>query len=190
MSLRTLLALGLLAGTSAVAGAAAAQTPESTATIQATFRGGVDPACRMNIPTSPTADNAQIGATGPGSADIAITQLAGDDGASLGATIVLILPALCNQAHTLSLASQNGGLQGDGPPITGGPFRSNLPYSVTVDWADTAQTYGTGDEALSVSVGDAAVGSVTVTIQIPPGGAPLAAGVYSDELILELGAAG
>ena len=190
MSPRTLLALAALTGAVAFAGAAAAQTPENTATIQTTFRGQVDPACLLSIPSSPTSENAQLGAAGPGSADISIGQLAGDDGASLGATIVLVLPAVCNQAHTLNLASLNGGLLGDGPAPTGGPFRSNLPYSVTVAWAGGEQSFLTEDDALSFAVGDAAVGSVTVTIQIPPGGAPLAAGAYSDELILELGAAG
>lgn len=189
MSLRTLVALATLAGAVAFGGAAAAQSGEETATVQTTFRGQADPGCRLSTPAAPTAENAQVGALGPGSADIAISQLVGDDGQPLGATIVLVLPAVCNQAHTLNLSSLNGGLLGDGP-VTTGPFRSNLPYSVTVAWAGDQQSFQTEDDTLSFPVGDAAVGSVTVTIQIPSGGAPLAAGAYSDELILELGAAG
>ena len=190
MNLRTLLALGAMAGAVAVAGAAAAQSSEGTATIQTTFRGQADPGCRLSTPTAPTTENAQVGALGPGSADISISQLVGDDGAPLGATVVLVLPAVCNQAHTLNLASLNGGLLGDGPAPTGGPFRSNLPYSVTVAWAGGEQSFLTEDDALSFAVGVAAVGSVTLNILIPPGGALLAAGAYSDELNLELGAAG
>ena len=64
MSPRTLLALAALTGAVAFAGAAAAQTPENTATIQTTFRGQVDPACLLSIPSSPTSENAQLGAAG------------------------------------------------------------------------------------------------------------------------------
>lgn len=189
MNIRHLTALTALAGLAA-GGPAMAQTVDGSATIQATFRGGAEPACRLNTPTAPTAQNVQIGGLAPGSADISISQLVGDDGAPLAATVVLVVPAVCNQAHTLNLSSLNGGLLGDGPELTGGPFRSRLPYSVTVAWAGGQQSFVTQDDALSFAVGDAAVGSVTVTIEIPPGGAPLAAGAYSDEIVLELGAAG
>ena len=67
MDLRTLLALGAMAGAVAVAGAAAAQSSEGTATIQTTFRGQADPGCRLSTPTAPTTENAQVGALGPGS---------------------------------------------------------------------------------------------------------------------------
>ncbi|RYF93606.1 MAG: hypothetical protein EON95_08320 [Caulobacteraceae bacterium] len=174
-----------------MAGPAFAQTQEeTTGTIQAVFRGDVLAACRMSTPLAPTADNAQVGALAPGSADIAINQLVGDDGAPIGATIVLVLPATCNQAHTLNLSSLNGGLKGDGPALPGGAFRSQAPYTVTVAWAGESQTFQTQDESLSFALGSAATGPVTVTIQIPAGGAPLAAGTYSDELVLELGVAG
>lgn len=189
MNIRHLVALGALIGIAA-GGPALAQTVEDSATIQATFRGAAEPACRLNTPTAPTARNIQVAALAPGSADISISQLVGDDGAPLGATVVLVVPAVCNQAHTLNLSSLNGGLLGDGPALTGGPFRSRLPYSVTVAWAGGQQSFVTQDDALSFAIGDAATGSVTVTIEIPPGGAPLAAGAYSDEIVLELGAAG
>lgn len=190
MNLRPLLALGVLTGAVVFGGPALAQSAESSATIQATFRGAAEPACRINTPTSPTSDNAQVNGLAPGSADIAIDQLVGPDGATLGATIVLVLPAVCNQAHTLNLTSLNGGLLGDGPAVTAGPFRSRLPYAVTVNWAGGQQSFQTEDGILSFALGAAAVGPLTVTIQIPSGGAPLAAGAYSDELVLELGVAG
>lgn len=185
-----LLILGLAAATVGSGGAAAAQSTDGSAQVQATFRGLAAPGCRLSTPIASTAQNVDVGALAPGSADIAISQLVGDDGSSLGATVVLVLPAICNQAHTLTLASLNGGLLGDGPALTSGPFRSNLPYSVSVNWAGDVRSFVTDSESLAMPVGDAATGSVTVTIQIPPGGAPLAAGVYSDELVLELGAAG
>ena len=184
-----LAALVLVSGL--LAGPAMAQTQDqTTATIQTVFRGDVAAACRMSTPLAPTTDNAQVGALAPGSADIAINRLVGEDGAPIGATIVLVLPATCNQAHTLNLSSLNGGLKGDAPAGSGGAFRSQAPYTVTVAWAGESQTFQTQDESLAFALGSAATGPVTVTIQIPAGGAPLAAGTYSDELILELGVAG
>lgn len=167
-----------------------AQSIDGSAAIQTTFRGAVAAGCRVSTATTTTASNASVSALSPGSADIAISQLVDDDGTVVGSTVVLSLPAVCNQAHTLNLESLRGGLQGNGPPLAGGPFRTLVPYTVTVDWAGGSQLFATGDESLSLSIGDAATGPVTVTIQIPAGGAPLASGTYSDELVLELGAAG
>lgn len=189
MRIRTLSALAAVTGALAFAGAAAAQTAE-TGAIQATFHGNAPAGCLMSAPSAPTSENVQVGALSPGSADIAISQMTGDDATALGATVVLVLPAVCNQAHTLNLSSLNGGLLGDGDAPAGGAFRSLVPYSVTVSWAGGVQVLQTSDETLSVPFSDAATGVVTVTIQIPPGGAPLVAGAYTDEIVLELGAAG
>jgi len=168
------------------AGAVQAQT----APQQMTFQGQAPAGCLMQAPLSPSADNASVTASAPGSADIVITQLVGDDGVSEGATVILNVPAACNQAHTVSLISSNGGLlNAEGAPA-GGPFRALLPYSVVLSWGSGSETYQSGDPAATISSGDAATGSVTVTIEIPAGGAPLVAGSYSDQLILELAAAG
>lgn len=189
----------LMAGSAAitlgalVATAAAAQsTPlsDQSVTTDVVFRGGVAAACLLNTPTSPTASNATVSGLGPGTADISINQLVDESGTSQGAVIVLVLPAVCNQAHTLRLLSQNGGLLSDGPEVTAGPFRSQLPYQVTVAWGDSQQTFQSVNQALEVAFAEALTGSVTITIQIPAGGDPLAAGAYVDELIFVLGAAG
>ena len=181
--------LVLVAGAAGLAATAQAQTI-SPATQQMSFTGEAPPGCLMEAPTSPTSDNASVTAASPGSADIVIGQLVGDDAVPVGATVILSLPAACNQAHTLSLASQNGGLANDDSSTAAGGFRSLVPYSVALDWAGGAQTYQSGDPALEVPLGDAAAGAVTVTIAIPAGGQPLTAGTYSDQLVLELAAAG
>lgn len=171
----------------AAAGSAQAQTIPNR---QIAFNGEAAPGCIMQSPTSPSADNASVTSPSPGAADIVIGRLVGDDGVSVGATVILTLPAACNQAHRLSLASLNGGLANvDGTPV-GGPFRSLLPYTVAVNWGSGAQTYDSGTPGVTLSSGDAAAGSVTVIIEIPAGGAPLVAGAYSDQLVLELAAAG
>jgi hypothetical protein len=179
----------LLAGLGTWIVPAAAQTAPETSNVQATFRGTAVGGCRLSTPTSSSVDNVSVGALTPGSADITFNQLVGANSTAVGATVVLVMPAVCNQAHTLSLSSLNGGLLGDGP-VTAGPFRSNLPYNVTVSWAGTQQSFTTGGGNLSLPLSNAVADNLTVTIQIPAGGAPLAAGNYADELVLELGAAG
>lgn len=179
-------AIGLVIGS---AGPALAQTPAPVEN-QATFQGSAPAACLLSTPSPVSASNAVVGGLAPGSADISISELVGEDGLSLGATIVLAVPALCNQAHVLDLASLRGGMKSDGPEITGGVFRSTLPYVVQVGWAGATQAYQSDGDALSIPINDAASGVITFTIQIPAGGAPLAAGAYSDGLVLELGVAG
>lgn len=186
MTVRLFTALAILLS----AGAAQAQDGEGGASGQATFRGSAPGACQMSAGAAPLLQNAGMTALTPGGADLAINQLVDADSVPLGATVVLTLPAICNQAHTVSLSSLNGGLRGDGPSVSAGPFRSTLPYSVTVAWAGGARTFQTNSDQISIDVPDAAIGSVTVTIVIPAGGDPLAAGAYTDELVLELGAAG
>ena len=186
MTARLLTALVVLL----TAGAANAQDAEGGAAAQAMFRGVAPGACQMSSGAAPLLENAAVTAMTPGAADLAINQLVDGDSVPLGATVVLTLPAICNQAHTVSLSSLNGGLRSDGPIVSSGPFRSTLPYTVTVAWAGGARTFQTNNDQISINVPDAAVGSVTVTIVIPAGGDPLAAGAYTDELVLELGAAG
>lgn len=182
--------LSLAAAVAMIGSPAPAQVGPETGSVQATFRGAAPAGCRLSVPTAPTLQNAQVGTMSPGSADIAIQQMVGDDAVPVGATVVLVLPAICNQAHTLTLTSANGGMLGDSVQPAGSPFRSLLTYAVTVDWAGGQQVLQTSDQDLVLDRGDAAAGVVTVTIQIPEGGAPLAAGAYTDELVLELGAAG
>lgn len=181
----------LLAATALlVLAAGSAQAQTVTTPRQLAFNGDAPAGCLMQAPLSPSSDNASVTASAPGSADIVIGQLVGDDGVSVGTTVVLSVPAACNQAHTVSLSSVNGGLiNADGTPASG-PFRAILPYAVAISWGSGSETYESGDPAATIAYGDAATGSVTVTIQIPEGGAPLVAGSYSDQLILELAAAG
>ncbi len=159
------------------------------ATAQATFRGVVEGGCRLSVPDAASADNAVISAQGPGSADITVQQLVNEDAEVQGARIVLVIPTLCTQAHTLSLSSVNGGLASD-QPGDGGPFRSNVGYTVTVDWAGGQQTFQTDGGLLNFMVPDAAMGDLIVTIDIPSGGDPLTAGAYTDEITLVLGVGG
>lgn len=187
---RSLPTLTLVLAACAVGAPAVAQSVDGPQTSQATFQGLAPGACIMGAPLAPSTDNAEVGALSPGSADVTITELVDEDGEIQSATIILQLPAVCNQAHTLGLGSLNGGLLSDGPAPTSDAFRSLAPYQVTVDWSGVQQVFDTQTGALVLPVDGAATGDVSLTIQIPPGGAPLTAGVYSDQLVIELGVAG
>lgn len=178
----------LAVGFSAMAGSAFAQALPTQDSEQVTFQGTAPAGCLIAAAEATFVGNATISNLGPGTADIAITQLVDENGEPVGAEIILTLPATCNQSHTLSLSSQNGALfNPDGAP--GGPFRNALPYTVTVAWAGQSQTVSSDAGGLVVSYGDAGAGSVVITIRIPSGGDPLTAGAYADQLIFELGAA-
>lgn len=181
-------ALAVLAVTATSAGAQTA--PDQTAQRPLGFSGEVAAGCLLSTPTAPELNNATAVSLAPGSADIVVTQLVGEDGVPIGAVVILALPSICNQAHTLRLNSLGGGLVNPEADGDAAPFRGALPYGVQINWGDVIQTYETGDPALELSVGNAVAGQVTLTIQIPAGGAPLVAGVYSDQLVLELGVTG
>ncbi len=133
--------LHILAATAVLilaAGSARAQSV-GPASQQFSFNGVAVPGCVMQPASSPSSNNASVTSSAPGAADIVIGQLVGDDAVSVGATVILTLPAACNQAHTISLGSINGGLINlDGTP-TGGPFRDVLPYTVAINWGVGSQ---------------------------------------------------
>lgn len=182
-----------LASSIAAAALALAATPaaaQSAPEVEAlTFQGSAPGGCLIRAPQATATDNATVSGLAAGSADIAISQMVDEEGASLGATVTLALPAICNQSHTLTLTSQNGALVNIDGGAAGGPFRNSVPYTMIVSWGAETQSASSAS-GLTLSYGDAAAGDVTLTIQIPDGGDPLVAGAYADQLILELGAAG
>lgn len=185
------LALSIPVVTLSLMAVAAQAQVATTPQVQMAFNGQVDAGCVTASPSASAAQNATAKGLVTGSANVMITRLVGEDGVPLGAQIVLTMPSTCNQAHTLNLNSLNGGLSNSsGAGAEGGPFRALLPYTVVVDWAGQSRTFDSSVGSLTQPVSDAATGPVTVTIQIPSGGAPMVAGSYSDQLVLELGVAG
>lgn len=173
------------------AGAANAVEPAAgTGEQSARFEGHVNGACRMGAPTAVSTDNVTVGALSTGSAEFTIDQLVGPDGIPLAAQVVVNIPAICTQAHVLSVSSLNDGLSTPQPVAPGSPFRNVLDYSVNVLWAGQSNDFTASGSDLAAPIPDAAQGDVTVTISLPGGGDPAVAGIYSDEIILQLGVAG
>lgn len=167
-----------------------AQSMDGPQSTQAAFQGVAPGACVTGAPVTASADNVVVSGAAPGVADITITDLVDEDGALRAATVTLLVPALCNQAHTLGLSSANGGLASESSEAIAPPFRAVAPYQVTVSWNGQQQIFATEDNSLSMPVDAAATGAIGLTIEIPPGGAPLVAGAYSDQLVVNLGVTG
>lgn len=180
----------LLSFAAAVLAAGAAHAADPLAEQTARLEGHVEGACRMGAPTAVSTSNATAGALTTGSAEFTIDQLVGPDGIPLAANFVVSIPAICTQAHVLTVSSLNDGLRTPEPTPSGSQFRSVLDYSVNVGWAGQSNNFTASGADLAAPIPDAARGDVTVTISLPGGGDPAVAGIYSDEIILQLGVAG
>ena len=106
--------------------------------------------------------------------------------------------AMCNFPHRVVLESQNNGLwQGGGadtPPPSG--FANAVPYTATLTWGPVVNdsffvdATARKDSQFSVAVGRPVAGDLKIHLAIQAGAsnlianAPLAAGVYSDTLVV------
>lgn len=156
----------------------------------ARIEGRVDGACRMGTPTAVSTNNVTVGALSQGSAEFTIDQLVGPDGIPMSANVVVSIPATCTQAHVLSVSSLNDGLRTPETVSPSSGFRNVLDYSVDIDWAGESNSFTASGADLAAPIPDAVQGAVTVTISLPGGGDPAIAGIYTDEIILQLGVAG
>lgn len=179
----------LIAGLSVAMLAGAAQAQDQLSR-DAYLEGHVDGACRMYVPQAAGGENMTAGAVGEGAVELAISNLVDAAGVPRAASIVVTVPAICTQAHTLTVTSRNDGLRTEETAPPGSGFRSVIDYTVGVGWAGSTTSFDASSGELVEPVADAAAGDVTLTISFPGGGDPAVAGFYSDEIILELGVAG
>lgn len=181
----------ILAAVLLAPGAALAQTVQ-TGTGRLDLIGEAPSACLVSAPASAVGSNASFALTGAQSAQINITQLVDQTTAQpRAASISLAVPIICNTAHRLIITTTNGGLARVGAishnPGSVNGFREFLPYQVTANWS--GQNVTGGSQTLSpvnISTTDGAAGQLSLTIDVPAGGDPLVAGVYSDSVVIEL----
>lgn len=107
--------------------------------------------------------------------------------ATLGSSIELSLPVVCNTSHSISVRSYNGALTRDGANgRAAGGFAESQVYGVAVTWQNqTARIDGTNRTA-AFAWPQPAKGDVTVDIEVPRGTAPLVAGAYRDAVVVEI----
>lgn len=146
-------------------------------------------ACLIGRAPRGTGTNAVLAAAGARQADIRIVELVDPTTSQPRPTsISLSLPVVCNVSHQIIVRTQNGGLARDNREggLQAEPgFRETVPYGVTARWAGVVAT-GQSGVPFELIAPDAAAGDLTLDIEIMPGGQPLVAGSYSDELVVEL----
>lgn len=195
---------GLAVAASLVAGPVFAQANASNNLSM----GGTSPdVCLIRAaPTAPSTTNASLTGANAGAGTVAITTLASAANATLqAAAITLNFSAMCNNAHSITLTSTNGGLQNaaavENTVLAGSTnFIRKVGYTVGYTWG--AQTGGGftflndtgvgGSGALSAPatstplvINGANDGSLVMTINVAAvANTPVVAGGYSDTLTL------
>lgn len=103
------------------------------------------------------------------------------------ADISLALPVICNASHSVVVRTTRGGLTRDGVAAPAAPgFRNQVPYQLAVGWAGATSSQTSASPGIVIDQPGAAAGDLQLNISIPEGGAPLVAGAYSDQVVIEL----
>jgi hypothetical protein len=153
--------------------------------------GDAPAACVFATPTASNGSNASFTATSATSARINITQLVNSaDSTSLGSSIELSLPVICNASHRVVVRSTNGGLaRVGGSNGSAGGFSEFLAYRFGLGWAGQQLDRSSDSGEVIVDAGEPAKGEVRLRIVTPVGSLPLVAGQYNDSIVIEFQAA-
>jgi hypothetical protein len=163
----------------------------ASADSQVRVGGSAPPVCRISAPSTLSATNAVFNNNANNGGQISVQQLIDPvTGIARASQISLSFDAVCNVSHAMIVRSRSGGLTRDAG-FVGGAFSSRVDYRVDARWAGltASQTFSGTSGALAIPVEDGAIGSLELDFSTFGGGAPLAAGRYSDAVIVELTAA-
>jgi hypothetical protein len=160
----------------------------NTAVRQIEISGEASGGCLVSAAPGASGANAALDTSNPNSAVVRIADLVNPaTGQVQLATISLALPVVCNASHQVVVRSVKGGLGREGAPSPAPGFRELAPYTITAAWAGaTVSAPSQVNQPLTLTEGDGAAGNLSISLSLPAGGAPLVAGAYSDELIIEL----
>jgi hypothetical protein len=150
------------------------------------------PACVIRTPSATSGNNATFTPVSGTTGEIQIVEFVNPSNAQpRAASINVALPVICNSPHQLVLRSTNGGLRREGSGGGNqGPFAEFKPYTIAADWAGNSLNVASdAGGAVTISSPFARAGDVSVSIDVEGGGAPLVAGTYSDEIVVEFTAA-
>jgi hypothetical protein len=161
-----------------------------------TLQGQAQASCGFSAPQSMQASNMALASNSASQNVISITSLVTPNTAQLlPGSISLTLKGLCNQSHSLSITTANGGLKPQGgitSPLSAG-FASRVDYIAQVTWAATSASLSTsglsGQSTPAAVTAGAYSGNLFLQITINASGAgnqPLIAGTYTDILTVTL----
>lgn len=106
---------------------------------------------------------------------------------TLGSSIELSLPVVCNTSHAISVRSFNGGLTRDGAGArSSGGFAERQDYAVDVTWQNQTVRIDGATRTAAFAWPQPAKGDVSVAIAVPRGTTPLVAGAYRDAVVVEI----
>ena len=131
-----------------------------------------------------------LGSASASQANLVINQLVDPATAQLKpASISLSLNGICNNTHTFSIQSNEGGLQTSNGATPG--FSNHVDYSASVLWGGSSsslQTSGAAGQSSPIAVVPGAfAGTLQLQVTVGAGGAnglPLLAGTYSDNITI------
>jgi hypothetical protein len=149
--------------------------------------------CLISAPTAASGANATFSPAGAQQGQVTITELADPQTAvPRAASINLALPVICNAAHSVVISTANGGLARAGAGAAAGNsevngFRQFVPYQLSVSWAgQSANATSQPGPTITIKSNDGAAGQLSLVVKVPGGGAPLVAGAYGDQVIVQL----
>lgn len=116
-----------------------------------------------------------------------------------GSSIELNFEGMCNYAHNVSIQTTNGWLiNSSGATVVAGSgtFNTNVGYTPTVKWHNQLATLNADDGSAGKTASKPILGAFAGIaelqinlIGVDDPSAPLVAGTYTDDLVLQLGAA-
>ena len=197
-----LASVALLAGTATTAMSAADDDTKITIT------GTAENVCRIggvlaSDPTAGAVTNITSTTLGNNASTLTITDFVVDATAILNdaASTLTYADSYCNYAHNISMSAANGGLDHDGVvSVTGGTFTQHVNYTAiatmgaqsnTLTLAEsTTAVHGAAVVSTATAVAGANRADLTVAIDIDQSPTdPVLAGVYTDTLCIQIGAA-
>ena len=169
---------------------ATAQTTE-VGRARLDLAGQAPSVCVISGPTAVSGANATFSPDGAQQGQITITELADPQTAvPQAASINLALPVICNAAHSVVISTTNGGLARAGAAAGNAEvngFRQFVPYQLSVSWAgQSANATSQAGPTITIKSNDGAAGQLSLVVKVPGGGAPLVAGAYGDQVVVQL----
>lgn len=179
----SIIAAAVVWGVASAASAQDGQTARNDIEIVAEAPG----ACLITAGPTASGQNATF-TSGTTGGEMQILQLVDPLTAEVMPTAIsLALPVICNASHSVLVRTTRGGLTRDGAPAQTAPgFRDQVPYQLAIDWAGATSSQTSASPGVAIDQPGAAAGNLQLNITIPEGGAPLVAGAYSDQVVIEL----
>lgn len=156
--------------------------------------GDAPAGCVINPPSASNAVNSTFGVNGYASGRVQIVEFVNPQSAQSNASsIELNFPVICNAPHRVLMRSANGGMLRAGANSTTNRgargFSEFLPYQLQLGWAGQALTRASDAGAGTIESAQAGTGDMNLRISTPAGSGPFVAGIYNDNIVIELHAA-